>query len=386
MKRDERKKSVGNIIAFLTFILLGGGCGFLSGIILNKGNNQSEDIVMHLINLIIAITILYLAAFSQIIIHEGGHLIFGLISGYKFLSFRIGSFMLVRKKDKLQLKRFSLMGTGGQCLMDPPEVKEGSFPYMLYNLGGILNNFIFSAIAIILALLFNDFYYFSTFLIAFSLIGVAFILMNGIPLHAGPVDNDGYNALNLGRNNEARKCFWIQMKINALISNGIRLKEMSDDLFVIPKAENMDNGLCAAQRAMVCSRAMDKMDFEKAVEIGQAIINNPGEIIPIHKWMVISDMIYCELIGENRKEKIAELYNSKGMKKFFRSFKNYPAVIRMKYAYELLNNNDLDKAEILLKHFNKISKTYPHECEIEGERELIEYAREIYNKKEVTSV
>ncbi|MDD6796553.1 MAG: hypothetical protein PUE01_14315 [Clostridiaceae bacterium] len=386
MKKDERKKSVGSIIAFLSFILLGGACGFLSGIILNKGNNQSDDIVMNLINLIIAITILYLAAFLQIIIHEGGHLIFGLISGYKFLSFRIGSFMLVRKKNKLQLKRFSLMGTGGQCLMDPPEEKEGSFPYMLYNLGGILNNFIFSVIAIIFALLLNDFYYFSTFLVAFSLIGVAFTLMNGIPLHVGPIDNDGYNALNLGRNNEARKCFWIQMKINALISNGIRLKEISDDLFVIPKAENMNNGLCAAQRAMVCSRAMDKMDFEKAVEIGQAIINDPGEIIPIHKWMVISDMIYCELIGENRKEKIAELYNSKGMKKFFRSFKNYPAVIRMKYAYELLNNNDLDKAEILLKHFNKISKTYPHECEIEGERELIEYAREIYNKKEVTSV
>lgn len=385
MKKVEKKKSVGSIIVFLFYILVCGTCGFLSGIILGKGN-LSKNIIMYLINIIITITIFYLAAFLQIIIHEGGHLIFGLISGYRFVSFRIGSFMFVKKKDKIKIKRFSLMGTGGQCLMDPPEEQEGLFPYMLYNLGGILNNFIFSVIAIIFAVLFNDFYYFSTFLVAFSLIGVAIILMNGIPLHVGPIDNDGYNALNLGRNSEARKCFWVQMKINALISKGIRLKEMSDDLFLIPKAENMNNGLCAAQRAMLCSRAIDKMDFEKAVEIGQAIINDPGEIIPIHKWMVISDMIYCELIGENRKEKIAELYNSKGMKKFFRSFKNYPAVIRMKYAYELLNNNDLDKAEILLKHFNKISKTYPHECEIEGERELIEYAREIYNKKEVTSV
>ena len=41
------------------------------------------------------------AYFANIIVHEGGHLVCGLLSGYGFSSFRIGSLMLVKIDGKL---------------------------------------------------------------------------------------------------------------------------------------------------------------------------------------------------------------------------------------------------------------------------------------------
>lgn len=57
--------------------------------------------------------------FIQIIIHEAGHLVFGLLSGYEFVSFRIGSITLAKYDNKYCFKRFHIAGTGGQCLMMP---------------------------------------------------------------------------------------------------------------------------------------------------------------------------------------------------------------------------------------------------------------------------
>ncbi|MBO5413517.1 MAG: hypothetical protein J6A29_04410, partial [Clostridia bacterium] len=58
-----------------------------------------------------------ISSYLHTIIHEAGHLVFGLLSGYKFVSFRIGNIMLIKIKNKLKFKKFSLLGTAGQCLM-----------------------------------------------------------------------------------------------------------------------------------------------------------------------------------------------------------------------------------------------------------------------------
>ena len=77
---------------------------------------------------------LVLSFWLQAILHEGGHLVCGLLSGYRFLSFRVGSFTLLRQNGRLVLRRFYLPGTGGQCLLEPPDGDE--VPFRLYNLWG----------------------------------------------------------------------------------------------------------------------------------------------------------------------------------------------------------------------------------------------------------
>ena len=69
-----------------------------------------------LLSCIISITTLFLAGFLQIIIHEGGHLIMGLIYKFKFVSFRVFQLTLIKYQGKYKLKNFHIQGTGGQCL------------------------------------------------------------------------------------------------------------------------------------------------------------------------------------------------------------------------------------------------------------------------------
>ena len=56
-----------------------------------------------------------------IMVHEAGHLVCGLLSGYKFVSFRIFDFTILRSEGRLRVKRFAVAGTGGQCLLSPPD-------------------------------------------------------------------------------------------------------------------------------------------------------------------------------------------------------------------------------------------------------------------------
>lgn len=61
---------------------------------------------------LLAILILLFSIFLQVLLHEGGHLVCGLATGYRFVSFRIFNLTFIRKDGKLCIKRFSLAGTG----------------------------------------------------------------------------------------------------------------------------------------------------------------------------------------------------------------------------------------------------------------------------------
>ena len=85
--------------------------------------------------------------FLQVLLHEGGHLVCGLATDYRFVSFRIFNLTFIRKDGKLCIKRFSLAGTGGQCLLTPPERPLEDIPTTLYNLGGVLANLLTAILA-----------------------------------------------------------------------------------------------------------------------------------------------------------------------------------------------------------------------------------------------
>ena len=83
------------------------------------------------------------AVFLQIIFHEAGHLVFGLLSGFRMVSFRVANIILVRHDEGWQFGRFSIAGTGGQCLMEPKidDVKDAhQMPYAWYLAGGVIAN------------------------------------------------------------------------------------------------------------------------------------------------------------------------------------------------------------------------------------------------------
>jgi len=114
MKTAKKKKlKWQQYIGMAFMMLIGAVCGFLMVMFVDR---FSEDTPIHVevLSLIGLFIGMYVSIFFHLILHEAGHLVFGLMTGYRFSSFRILSFMWVKENDKIKLRRLSLAGTGGQ--------------------------------------------------------------------------------------------------------------------------------------------------------------------------------------------------------------------------------------------------------------------------------
>jgi len=329
-----------------------------------------------------ALLILAVAAafFLQLIIHEAGHLVFGLLSGYRFSSFRIGSLMWLQEDGKLCCKRLKISGTGGQCLMAPPDMVDGKLPVILYNLGGAIINTITAVLFLALWYVLKAFPLLSMFCMSMATMGFATALINGIPLHTPTVDNDGYNALSLSKDSDAASAFWMQMKVNEMISRGQRLKDMPDEWFVLPDDKKMKNSMIAATAVFACNRLMDQHRFAEAEELMQAYSGMDTAIAGIHFRLMLCDRIYLSLIGAADPKQASSLLD-KAQRKFMDSMKAFPSVIRTEYAYALLEKNDMKLADKHAKAFARCAKTYPYPSDIESEQELMDIANAIYEEQ-----
>lgn len=361
-------------IPWLFCFAIGGVLGITSSFYIDKiiPNNTG---MTRMLSYIILFAALILAIFVQTIIHEAGHLIFGLLSGYEFSSFRIFSFMLLKADGKMKLKRLTLAGTGGQCLMVPPDMVDGKIPVVLYNLGGSILN-------IIAGVIFSIFAYFSrsipilfAVMCIFAIIGYALALMNGIPMRLGLIDNDGYNAIELTRTPKALKAFWRQLKINEQVAKGVKLKDMPAEWFEIPSDEDMQNSMVATIAVFACNRLMDMKQFEEVNKLMTHLLEIDSGIVDIYKKGMVCDQLYIEMMHDNRREVIEKML-TKEQKTFMKQMKSNPGVIRTEYLLALFYDNDGTKAEKIKARFEKSAKTYPHQGEIQAERELIELADE----------
>lgn len=371
----KKRKALQFVLIILLFLIIGFFTGYFladSILYLKKTGYTTGEILLSLGGILL---ILFMSVLLQIILHEAGHLLFGWISGYRFLSFRIGSFMWLKKDGGIRFARLKIAGTGGQCLMGPPDLTEGKFPYILYNLGGSIINLLSAPIFLMLLFLLASGPFLSVFLILAAAIGIIFALMNGIPLKLAQVNNDGYNVLSLGKNPEALKAFWLQLKVTEQMTKGVRLKDMPDEWFAMPSDKAMKNGIIAAVGVFACNRLMDAMELEKADDTIAELLQMDTGINELHRRLLIVDQVYCELVGKNRQERLSRLLTKQQIR-FMKSMKTFPSVLRTEYTYALLKENDNKKASKIKDEFEKMGAYYPYPQEIESERELMELAEQ----------
>ena len=255
--------------------------------------------------------------------------------------------------------------------MSPPEMVDGKFPVVLYNLGGSLVNLVVTAMVIPVFGAIDKGSIFALFFFLFIAMGAITGLSNGIPLRTNTIDNDGYNAISLGKSKEAMRAFWIQMKVNEQLTKGLRVKDMSDEWFEVPSDEAMKNSMVATIGVYAANRLMDQHRFDEAETLMNHLLDIESGIVALHRNLIICDLVYLELIGQNRSDRLETLY-SKELKKFIKTMKTFPSVIRTEYAYALLVEKDQGKAAKAMEAFEKVAKTYPYPNDINSERELIQ--------------
>lgn len=313
----------------------------------------------------------FVGCYIQIICHELGHLLGGLYSGYKFVSFRVGSVILYRKAGEFHLGRYSLAGTVGQCLMSPPDLQDGKMPYRAYNLSGVIMNIAVVEIATILFAFFQWGIFGNALLLFVIGFGLLFVLINGIPMRMEGVGNDGFNVLHLGKSEEALRSFWVQLKLNEMITEGGRLKDMPEEWFFKPSEEGMENGLVATIEYFRCVRLLDGMQLEEARNSIAQILEVDSGMLGIYKMFLRLEQSFCEILGEQREE-VLEQMEKKEVVNFMKLMKKNPTVCRISYAYAKVIKKDDKEAQNWKERFNKIAKHHPYQGEIEGEREFME--------------
>ena len=374
-QKEKKKKKIGQILIPVCFVLIGAVCGILFMKYLDRPETAGTSGGGKILTILVALVSMCAALILQIIIHEAGHLVFGLLTGYKFISFRVYSFMWMKDNDRIRFKRMSIAGTGGQCLMAPPDLKDGKMPVQLYNYGGAIMNLIASAISGGLSLLCPAGSLFRPFLLMMLVTGIAYALMNGLPLRMSLANNDGRNAWDLARSPEAVRAFWTTMKMNELSARGVCLRDMPEEWFAVPDEEGMKNGITSSLGAVACSRLMEQGRFEEADALMERLLSQNNGIPGVLRKMLVCDRIYVELIRGNRPEAL-EALRTKDQLKFMKSMKKYPSVLRTEYAYALLAEKDPEKAQTVMEAFEKAARTYPNPNDITIERELMETARE----------
>ncbi len=360
-------------IATIFFLLIGAVCGFFMGKVIAGSFEAERPFFETVLTAIGVLLSMYAAILIQLIVHEAGHLVFGLLSGYRFSSFRIFSVIWVREDGKIRCKRLSIAGTGGQCLMNPPDMVDGKIPTMLYNLGGPLMNAVVGVVFFVLYFAFQATPVLSAVLLFFAVTGLAFAVMNGVPMHTGTVDNDGYNAFALSRSDEAMRAFWVQMKINGEVAKGVRLKDMPGEWFDVPSDEAMKNSMVAALGVFACNRLMDAARFEEADRLMQRLLTMDSGMVGLYRGLLTCDRMYCELVAKNRPD-VLDGMRTEAQIKFMKQMKNYPSVLRTEYTCALLGERDAESALRWKEKFEKCAQSYPYPSDVQSERELMEFA------------
>lgn len=289
-------------------------------------------------------------------LHEAGHLVGGLLGGYKFVSFRIFNYTIIRTDNRLRIKKFAIAGTGGQCLLSPPDRPIEKIPTALYNLGGVLANILTLVLLLpIMWLPINPFI--SEAVLIFLLTNAIIILMNGIPLKLGGIGNDGHNMIEILRNPAAKSGMIAQLRANALIQNGMRPKDMPDELFAVPEHINYKNALEISMPMMAASRLIDEMRFDEALEAFEKLYAVRSEIMPLYVKEIACELAYLRLVvGQTQK---AEALLDKELRQYAESYRRFmSSKERLLFAIALYLDGNREKAVEIYENLNARRNNY----------------------------
>ena len=385
-KKLRKKGSRPMIIVFIVSVIIGAMIG--AGIPMLEDLGVLEfDIVppfrvgksLVFIYPIVFVLFYYVTVVLHTIIHEGGHLVFGLLTGYRFLSFRVLSFTIVKKDGKLVWKKLKVPGTLGQCLMYPPEWKDNEeYPYVWYNIGGGLLNLVFCVLSIPLFFLHSPLAAWAVGLFIFT--GVIFGISNLIPMSIG-LPNDGKNCLLCAKDRENQKAIYTQLKINAMLSDGVMITDIPEELLCVGEGRPI-NSLTAFPRLMKVYQHWALGEEEKAEECLSELEASMDKLPVAFANTFDLERLYLLLLQETPVEEIAAYYGV--LQPVFLQVKDI-SVLRIRYVYYLfLSDEERETVEWLVRSKKgKLPKKLPKQKKPITAEKIFEDMEKAYAKHPV---
>jgi len=372
------------IVTFLVSLLLGvviGGVAVVGVIFILEGQDGMSEFIdkladIKVVELIIPILGAFIAMFVaivlHIILHEGGHLLMGFATGYRFISFRIASIALIHKEGKIKIRRFKLAGTGGQCLMSPPDMAPEKVPFFWYNAGGVLMNLVFALLPLFLLLACDMPMWLEMLCMMMTIVGLFLALANGIPMRPGGMQNDAMNILTLYRNPQKRKDFIRQLQIAAEVTAGKRLIEIPAEWFDADKVDDYKDLLRLASRMNFQARLIDEGRFMDAQLSVEDLVEHFSELPMLAQQELAGEYVFTELLTKGRKE-VIEKYWTKQLEQYVKAGARYSSgKQRILFAYALYVEKNNDEAMRIYNDTLAQKCDYLIEGEVKGDLALME--------------
>ncbi len=338
---------------------------FVEKLVSTNGLEIAGAAAVGIVSLIVSIAIIIPA-------HEAGHLVCGLLTGYRFVSFRIFNLTFVKTDGKLRVKRFSVAGTGGQCLLTPPDLPLNQIPAGWYNAGGVLANILMLLVVLpVLWLDLNPFLFEA--LVIFCLTDSIIILINGIPMKLGSIGNDAYNMLYLRHNLTSKRALMIQLRSNALIQNGVRPKDMPDDWFEWKTDIDFKNPLEVSIPLMYASRLIDELNFEEAYKKFEELYSHNADIMQLYVNEITCELAFCAMVTQ-REDRAKGLLDAKLMKYIETYRKVMSSKQRILGAKALFIDNDRAKATEIYNDLEASEDNYLLQGEVKSDIAIMKSA------------
>jgi len=351
---DKILTVIGYIFAFVPFVALGAYAADSALKLVTNDNTALELIAVS--SFVLLGTLFY---FFHIIIHEAGHLIGGLCTGWEFLSFRVGNLTLIRREGKFEWKKHTVMGTGGQCLMIPPQCGYEECPFYLYLLLGGCANLLTGGIALGIGLFTGGVA--RILCVLFAIMGFATGLSNLFPAKLSGIANDGYQIFfELPGGKEARKYVYCLLMANAVVTQADSTKAIPESVRkIIMELDDKDFSNISAVNLLFfkANILQEEERYEEVREIFQKIADMPG-VLQLFKNEANCELLYYEIMGDCNGEKIEAIYDKKLMD-YIKLTAMYPSRKRLMYAYHLIYKKDEAEADKEYQALLKTMETHP---------------------------
>jgi len=321
---------------------------------------ERDEIIITLLTMTLVLGVSILLLFIlQVVLHELGHLLFGLLTGYRMLSFRIFSYAIIKQSGKWTTRKYKCPGSAGQCILLPPDkIKQ---PFVLNVLGGVIFNAFTAAVAVFFALSSIPISFLARIIILiFAFYGFGFSLINGIPLNNLNVINDGAVLRDLRKDSLVVKCYYAQIKLAGYLMKGITYKDIPSEMLFLPAKANLTNSLIGYQKIIESYYYMDCGEWDKARNALYAF-SSSMKYCSMIKETVLLETMFLNVMTEQKPIKKVELSNK--LKNLLKARTHDFNVYRLWLAYEVSQNFEKINKERIHKELDRMQKDYLYKGE-----------------------
>ena len=332
-------------------------------------NKFSFSDVAYIVWMLVAVVI---ALVLNIVLHEGGHLVAGLLTGYRFVSFRFFNWTLIRQGGRLHWRNYELAGTGGQCLMAPPDKPLEQIDTRRYNAGGVLANCIVALLSLWLIWVFDLPRWLDILLFMMIVIALFTVLTNGIPMKVGGVANDGLNLVQMEKDLPGKQCFCNILEVNARSQEGETYNEMPDRLFDMPQPIDWKNSMHVGSALLEATRMTALHRWEDAYRLLTEVLTHKDDIMALYQ-MELENMMTLTCIATGRDGEARQHYSPEVAQHISRHASTQSDKRLTAMAVVLALDGDRSKAEKMLHQLEADRDKYIHQGDVAMSLDLMQW-------------